>query len=57
VLPPTTGMHGIAQAASLALLISGGIAIYGLLLGLFGVVKWGEAVNAVRQTTSPGLRD
>ena len=57
VLPPTTDVHGIAQAVFLAMLISGGIAIYGLLLGLFGVVKWGEAANAVRQTTSPGLRD
>ena len=48
VLPPTTDVHGIAQALFLAMLISGGIAIYGLLLTSFGVVKWGEAINGLR---------
>jgi putative peptidoglycan lipid II flippase len=49
--------HGLAQAILVAMLISGGIAIYGLLLALLGVVRWGEAVNAIRQTADPGLRD
>jgi putative peptidoglycan lipid II flippase len=57
VLPPAAAAHGIAQAALLAALISGGMAIYGLLLGCLGVVKWDAAVNAVRQTTATGLRD
>jgi putative peptidoglycan lipid II flippase len=57
VLPPAAAAHGIAQAALLAALISGGMAIYGLLLGAFGVIKWDTAVAAVRQTTVTGLRD
>jgi putative peptidoglycan lipid II flippase len=36
--------------------IAGGIAIYGLLLGLFGVIRWTEAVNAVRRTKASDLR-
>jgi hypothetical protein len=39
------------------MLISGGIAIYGLLLALFGVIRWGEAVNAISQTSASDLRD
>jgi putative peptidoglycan lipid II flippase len=57
VLPPAAAWHGLAQAALLAALISGGMAIYALLLGTFGVVKWDTAVNAFRQTTVTGLRD
>jgi putative peptidoglycan lipid II flippase len=57
VLPSATDAHGLAQAALLAVLISGGMAIYGLLLGSFGVVKWDAAVAAVRQTAATGLRD
>jgi putative peptidoglycan lipid II flippase len=56
-LPPAAESPEFVQAALLAMLISGGIAVYGLLLGLFGVVKWGEAVSAVRQTKRSGLRD
>ena len=37
------------------LLIAGGIAIYGLLLALFGVISWADAVQAVRQTTASRL--
>jgi putative peptidoglycan lipid II flippase len=54
---PAAGAHSIAQAVFLGLLIAGGMAIYGLLLALFGVVKWADAVSAVRQTTAPDLRD
>ena len=55
--PAAVGAHTIAQAAVLGLLISGGMAIYGLLLALFGVITWADAVRAIRQTTAPGLRD
>jgi len=51
------GTHSLAQAVVLGLLITGGMAIYGLLLALFGVIKWADAVSAVRQTTAPDLRD
>jgi putative peptidoglycan lipid II flippase len=49
--------HGLAQAVVLMVLISGAIAIYGLHLALFGAIKWGDAVNAVRQTATSDLRD
>jgi len=39
------------------MLISGGMAIYGLLLALLGAIRWGDAVNAIRQTSGAGLRD
>jgi putative peptidoglycan lipid II flippase len=49
--------HRLAQAVLVAMLISGGMAVYGLLLAALGVIRWGEAVNAIRQTAGPGLRD
>jgi putative peptidoglycan lipid II flippase len=57
VLPLTANMHGLAQAVVLLALISGGIAVYGLLLALFGVIGWGQALRAVRQTGVYDLRD
>ena len=57
VLPLTATAHGVAQAVVLLMLISGGIAIYGLLLALFGVTRWGDAVSAISQTTASDLRD
>jgi hypothetical protein len=33
-----------------AALIAGGMAIYGLLLALFGVIRWVDAIHALRQT-------
>jgi putative peptidoglycan lipid II flippase len=39
------------------MLISGGAAVYGLLLALLGVIRWDEAVSAIRQTAGSGLRD
>lgn len=57
VLPPAAGAHGLAQAAVLAILIGGGIAIYGLFLRLFGITGWRDAVNALRQTAPADLRD
>ena len=54
---PAPATHSLAQAVVLGLLIAGGMAVYGLLLALFGVIKWADAVSAVRQTTAPDLRD
>jgi hypothetical protein len=53
----TAGMHSIAQAVLVGMLIVVGMAIYALLLGLFGVLTWREAVGAIRQTTAPDLRN
>ena len=49
--------HGLAQAIVVALLIAGGMAIYGLLLALLGVIRWGDALNAIRPSAGSGLRD
>jgi putative peptidoglycan lipid II flippase len=57
VLPSGATAHGLAQAAILAMLIGGAVAVYGLCLALSGAINWGEAVGAIRQTVQPGLRD
>jgi putative peptidoglycan lipid II flippase len=49
-------IHGFAQAAALLALIAGGIAVYGLLLGFFGVTSWRETLNAIRQPSRSDLR-
>jgi putative peptidoglycan lipid II flippase len=54
---PGAEAHVLAEAALLAMLIAGGIAIYGLLLVLFGVIRRDDAVYAIRQTRSGDLRD
>jgi putative peptidoglycan lipid II flippase len=56
-LPLSPNAHGLAQAALLLILIVGAIAAYGLLLALFGVIAWGEAVSALRQSKPSDLRD
>jgi putative peptidoglycan lipid II flippase len=56
-LLPIAHLHGLAQAATLLALIAGGIALYGLILGLFGVTGWHQAVNAFRSKQPRGLRD
>lgn len=43
-----SGAHGFVQAILLLAVIAAGIAIYGLLLKLFGVAGWRETVNAIR---------
>jgi putative peptidoglycan lipid II flippase len=53
---PGANGHGIAQAVLLALKISGGMAVYGLLLALFGVTGWRQTVDAIRRTRSRDLR-
>jgi len=57
VLTSNANPHVVAQALGAALLISGGIAVYGLFLALFGVIRRDEVVNAIRQTPGSGLRD
>ncbi len=54
VIPPSA--HGVAQAASLAVLVGGSIALYALLLTRFGVTGWRDAVHALRQTPPRDLR-
>ena len=49
LVPGVAGMHGFAQIVLLLVLVAGGVAIYGLFLGFFGVTGWREAVGAVRQ--------
>jgi putative peptidoglycan lipid II flippase len=44
------------QAVVLLILIGGGVAIYGLLLSLFGVTGWREAVSAIRHPVPRDLR-
>jgi putative peptidoglycan lipid II flippase len=48
--------HSLLQGGILLALIAAGIAIYGLLLRLFGVTGWRETANAIRQAPSRDLR-
>jgi putative peptidoglycan lipid II flippase len=54
---PAQGANMLAQAVLLVMLIAGGIAVYGLLLAVFGVIGWNDAVSALRQTAASDLRD
>jgi putative peptidoglycan lipid II flippase len=54
VLWPPAG--GLAQAAILGVLIIAGVAIYGLLLNLSGVVTWTDAASALRRSPPRDLR-
>ena len=54
---PGADAHGLAQAAFLMLLISGAIAVYGLLLAVSGAIRWSDAASAFGQTGPGGLRD
>jgi putative peptidoglycan lipid II flippase len=56
VLAPNADLHGLALAAALLVLIAGGIALYGLLLTLFGVTGWRAALDAIRRTAPGDLR-
>jgi putative peptidoglycan lipid II flippase len=49
VLPWAANANRLAQAAVLGILIAGGIAIYALLLALFGVTNWADAREALRR--------
>jgi putative peptidoglycan lipid II flippase len=52
---PLAGPHGLAQAAMLGVLIVAGVAIYGALLALFGVINWADAIGALRHSPSRDL--
>jgi putative peptidoglycan lipid II flippase len=56
VLPWAGDAHRLVQAAILGLIIAGGIAIYGGLLTLFGVVNWREVAGAIRRPPAGDLR-
>jgi putative peptidoglycan lipid II flippase len=56
VLPSAGDAHRLVQAVILGIIIAGGIAIYGGLLTLFGVVNWTEAVGAIRRPPPGDLR-
>jgi len=56
VLAPNADLHGLALAAALLVLIAGGMALYGLLLTLFGVTGWRAALDAIRRTAPGDLR-
>jgi len=49
--------RGLSLIVPVAALISGGMAVYGLVLIALGAIRRDEVVNAFRQTTSPSLRD
>jgi putative peptidoglycan lipid II flippase len=56
VWPLTANAHGPAQAAILGLLIIAGVAIYGVLLALFGVVSRADAAKALGRSPPRDLR-
>jgi putative peptidoglycan lipid II flippase len=56
LLWPLAGAHGLTQAAMLGVLTIAGVAIYGLLLALFGVINWADAIGAVRHSPPRDLR-
>jgi putative peptidoglycan lipid II flippase len=56
VWPLVANVHGLAQFAILGVMIIGGIAIYTLLLALFGVIGWAEAVRALKGSPPRDLR-
>ncbi len=51
------GTKGFADAVVLGVMISVGMAIYGLLLALSGVITWKQVVKAIGQTTPADLRE
>ncbi len=56
ILVPATATHSLVQTVLLLILVLAGIAAYGLLLRLFGVTGWREAIDAVRQNKPVALR-
>jgi putative peptidoglycan lipid II flippase len=46
---------GLLHLVLVAALIGSGMAVYGLLLGLLGVIGWADAINALRQNEVHGL--
>jgi len=56
-LMPAPHAHALADAALLIVLVSGAVAIYGLLQVVLGVIRWDEAFIALRQKVPSDLRD
>jgi putative peptidoglycan lipid II flippase len=56
VFGPAGNIQGAAQAVVLLVVISGGIAVYALALGLFGVTGWRQTLNAIRPLPPDDLR-
>lgn len=52
VVPMQPDAHGLVQFVMLFTLIAAGIAVYGLLLALLGVLGWRDVVGAIRQKRS-----
>jgi putative peptidoglycan lipid II flippase len=50
-------VHGVGHAVLLLILIGVAITVYGLLLAVFGVIRWGEARGVLRQAKHSDLRD
>jgi putative peptidoglycan lipid II flippase len=57
VWPLAAHAHGLAQVAILGVMIIGGAAIHTLLLALFGVIGWAEAVRALKGSPPRDLRN
>jgi putative peptidoglycan lipid II flippase len=55
--PLVAEAHGLAQIAMLGVMILGGVALYALLLALFGVIGRAEAVRALKGSPSRDLRN
>jgi putative peptidoglycan lipid II flippase len=53
---PLAGAHGLAQAAMLGVFIIAGVAIYGLLLALLGVINRADAIAAIGHSPPRDLR-
>jgi len=51
-----SNLHSAAQAFVLLVLIAGGIAVYALALGAFGVTGWRQTLNAIRPSPPDDLR-
>ncbi|HEY0235926.1 MAG TPA: murein biosynthesis integral membrane protein MurJ, partial [Afipia sp.] len=49
VAPVMENAAFVAQLTILGGLVAAGISLYGLLLDLFGVVSWGEAIVGLRE--------
>ena len=54
---PAADASGIANAAFLTMAIAGGVLIYGVFLALLGVIRWDDALVALRQSAPSDLRD
>ena len=47
-LVPIARLDGLAQMTAIIGVIAAGVVLYGLLLQLFGITGWREAINALR---------